>query len=289
MSRNQINLLLGGLVAALALAFWLLPDPKAPPTRETLTPLSRAAVQRISIEHVDADLIVLERDQGLWRLTAPINARAEDFQVGNLLELVERSAQASYPVAEIPLEQAGLAPPQFRVRFNDITLNFGTTDPLNHQRYVQVGERIHLITDVAPSTFDANPADLVDRRPLPPDMQIRSMDFGWLKLTRQENGSWAVTPASKDRGADAAQALADAWARARAAWVAPLPADAEFVADYRFASDSREIELSRLKGEELVLARRDLGLEYHMPEMLRSELFEMKPPGATDRIPEPED
>lgn len=290
--RFSLNLILAGIVVVLAVLWFFIPDPQAAAERDKLTALSRAAVDRISIEHVDADLIVLEKEQGIWRLTAPITARADDFQVGNLLELTSRHAQASYAATDIPFDQAGLGPPQFRVRFNDVVLNFGTTDPLNNQRYVQVAERVHLIADVAPSTFDANPLDLLDKRPLPPDMDIHSMDFGWLKLTRQDNGSWGVTPAEKDRGADAAQALADAWARARGGWIAPLDKDEKFMATYRFTSDKREIELSRVVSEELILARRDLGLQYHMPEALRSELLEMKPPrdategAATEAAPD---
>lgn len=284
MKRADTNILLAGVVLLLLVGLWLVPNPNKEPAQQTLTPLKRSVISRITLEHPKAPLIVLEKNLGIWRITAPLNARAEDFQVGNLLELAERRARASYAVSEIPLDQAGLAPPQFRLHLNDRILEFGGTDPLNNQRYVRSGNRIHLITDLSPATLDGNPVDLIDKRPLPSDLEITAMDFGWLKLTRTDKGGWLAEPAKMDRGADAAQVLADAWARARAQYISFVPKGTEFDAEYRFNGPGQEVVLSRVKvenpKEQLILARRDLGLLYHIAPQVRKSLFELKAPSS---------
>lgn len=282
MTAGRINLLLAGLVVVLVLVLWLSPDPDAEPEREVLTDLKRSSISRISIVHPGAELIVLEKQQGAWRLTAPLTARAEDFQVGNLLELAERRARASYPAAEIELESVGLQPARYELRLDDTALQFGDTDPLNNLRYVRLGERVHLISDLPPATLDASPYDLIDRRPLPPDMEITAIELPGMTLTRTETGGWQVTPESKDQGADAAQALVDAWARARASVVTEIADDAGFTEEYLFHGAGREIRLSRVKESGLVLARRDLGLQYRFSSHMQDELFELQAPDPDD-------
>lgn len=275
---GKLNLVLAILAAGLGLVLWLAPNPDAPPKREVLTSLERSDISRISIAHPDAELIVLEKAEGQWRLTAPLAARADDFQVGNLLELAGRKARASYAAGGMDLTAIGLNPPRYKLRLDEAVLGFGDTDPLDNQRYVRVGERVHLISDLPPATLDANPVDLIDKRPLPPDMQLLAAHLGALTLKKTETGGWEVKPAERDQGADAAQALIDAWARARASVVAELPENAEFAGELRFYGPDREIALARVKGDGLVLARRDLGLQYHFAEHMRDSLFELQPP-----------
>src|SRR5688572_15266105 len=92
-----LNVALAVAVVALALLAWLKPQKSEPELR--LSRLAAADVNRIAIELAGAPPITLERARDGWRMTAPINVRADDFQVQRLLALVDATAGERFAAA----------------------------------------------------------------------------------------------------------------------------------------------------------------------------------------------
>jgi hypothetical protein len=164
-----------------------------------------------------------------------------------------------------------------------VRLEFGGLDPIESRRYVRLGETVHLIEDPPSAALDADYHDLVARRLLPEDAQLTRIQLPGLSLTRSDKTGWTVTPAGADQGADAAQALADAWLRAQAMWVTPLDRRRRAQGEVRIQAGEESFRFVILdRQDQLLLARPELGVQFALSKTLASELFQLKAP------PEPE-
>ncbi|MEN8179061.1 MAG: hypothetical protein ABFS39_10620 [Pseudomonadota bacterium] len=138
--RSLINIALFVLAALLGLLIWRL-QPEAPPG---LTDLRPEQVYRIQITDRSGGEILLTRQNGAWML-GETSADAE--RIEQLLGICSTPSLKHFPAPQGDLQQFGLAPPAILLRLNDLELAFGSNDPLNGWRYVQITDRIHLIGD----------------------------------------------------------------------------------------------------------------------------------------------
>jgi len=140
MSKNlRLNLILLLVVGLLALLVWYAQPRPAPP----LTLIDPASVSRIEINDLSGRHILLLKQDNVWQ-TQAIPARK--VRIEQLLGICGTSSLESFP-APADLAPYGLEPAAIRLKLNDETLDFGTTDPLHGWRYVHYLDRIHLIAD----------------------------------------------------------------------------------------------------------------------------------------------
>ena len=290
MNRNRLNLLLLALVAGLTLTVVLTPDEEVAPV-PLLADLSADQLSSISISYPDQPNIELRKQDQQWQLTAPVSAVTEAIEVGALTDLVALSSTRQLAADDLDLAQLSLLPPKFEIRLNDQLLKFGGIEPLEYQRYVQVGETVHLISDPPSAALDADFSDLISKQLVPPGRKLTSVKLPDLLLSQADPG-WALSPPQSDVSADQLQQLADAWSKARALWnQAP-----EGELDY---SDQPQIELGlddgsqiqlRLYAKEpqLILARPAAQVHYHLSKALADDLLGLPPaaePVAADLDP----
>lgn len=159
--QTRFNLGLGLLVAALALIVWL--DQRtltqAPPP---ITELDPRQVQRIRLARQGVE-IILQRTPGGWQMAAPQAAPANPAQVEALLAIATAYSLERFPTPP-ELAQFGLAPPSAVVELDRTRIEVGGTQPVSHQRYLRIGDQIHLINDRFPHLLQAS----AERYILPP-------------------------------------------------------------------------------------------------------------------------
>jgi hypothetical protein len=278
MKRRHLNLLLGALALGLAATVYVgreKPEPPAPP----LTALNGTDINRILVRHSGHPDIRLEKRKNEWWLTAPVETRAETVEVGAILELAGRGSQRRYPVAEMDLGGLGLDPAGWTVQLNDVRIELGGVEPIEARRYVRLGDNVHLIEDPPSAALDADYNDLVARRLLPADVKLTRIRLPGIALSRSGKDGWAVTPATADKGADAAQRLADAWQQAQAMWITPLNRKRGAQGTVEIQAGDEQFRFLILdRKDQLVLARPELGVQFTLPKTLDSDLFELKPP-----------
>lgn len=226
LSRNRtlLNLLLLAAAAMLGAALWL--DRRAEPPPEPLTPLSAGEIAAMRVEYPGSPAIALKRTDAGWRLTSPVEGRAEGSEVRRILRLAGTEVRREYPAGEIEAAGAGLAEPPYTVVFTDdeggkVRIALGDETPLESGRYARVGDTVYLIPEPDIRALDAEFSDLVARDLLAGDAELVKIELPDATLTRAETGGWKVTPEDADRGADAAQKTVDAWRNARALWMKP--------------------------------------------------------------------
>ncbi|MFN2309784.1 MAG: DUF4340 domain-containing protein [Gammaproteobacteria bacterium] len=281
-ARIWLNLLM--LAAVLVLAAVTVYKPGIEPDTELppLTTLAPDAVQRIEIQRGDSTL-ALERRSGGWWIAGEPAVPADPLQVDMLLRLPGESPQRSYAAADLDLAQLKLVPGLSRVRFDDREFVFGDTDPLQGLRYVQVGDRVHLINDRYQGVLQGGHTQLASRRLLPDGAEITALELPGLSARKQDDGGWTVAPAPERLSADAAPRLAQAWNRASALWVRSYqPAEGGEPITLTLADGSQiHLELRRAPGE-TVFARPDLGLQYQFPEASARPLLTLEMPAEAE-------
>jgi len=281
-SRNLLNILLLLGAAALAATAWYRPGKAPPKAPQTLTGLKPGQIHQVRITRADHPPIVLRKRDSHWYLEGKPELPAAQFAVASILRLADQKATRSYPAGQLDPAKLKLDKPRITVTFNDgPAIAFGTTEPLEHQRYVQVNGKIHLIHDEVERLVETGRTGFVSRRLLPLNATLDALDLPDLKLERDKQGNWKVHPAHKKASADDLQALADAW----------TAASALTVSRYQPGKDGRSHGTVKVtfkhhaavqftivhRKPELVLGRADLGLAYHMGSDAAGRLLSLRP------------
>lgn len=275
--RLPLNLTLAAAVVVLSALLWFNQPAKSDP--EPITPLERDTIRRVTIEFPDAATIRLERGESGWQLHAPVDTRAEEASVDQILRLAERESKHAMKLADVEPGTIGLDPPGQRVTFNDTTVALGARQPIKNRRYARVDKTVHLIDEPNMRVLNSDYVDLVARRLLPEDADIERLELPEATLVPTEQGGWDATPKQADRGADAAQKTVDLWKRTEALSVDPAK-DTE--PRGRVAIETAEhgtLTFEVLAREpQLLLRRPDIGVTFHVAGNRAAPLLEMRHP-----------
>lgn len=281
--RAVLNLLMLGAVAGLSALVFLQPGIETPPPVPTLTDRTPEAIARVRIERPGQTAVVLEKREGGWLMLEPLSLPANGFRIQTLLEVLGAATERSYAVQDLELARFGLDPPRASLVLDDLHLDFGDTEPLSGRRYLRVGDRMHLVTDRFYHPIVSGAPGFVHLGPLGPEAEPVAIEVPELTL-RLQGGRWVAEPEHSEAGADAVQGLVDAWRTAQAITVRAL----ESPGAGRPAAvtlKGQEAPLRFLVSETshaLVLARPDVGIQYHLPRESGDRLLRLRlptPPG----------
>jgi hypothetical protein len=240
-----------------------------------LSTLKRDDVKRLRLERAQAtetagknqvdtggrSSVVLIRQSKQWMITAPFPARGETIPIERMLSILDARSTVRY--AATGLERYGLDKPQAVLTLEDQSFAFGAVNNMTREQYVLTRNGVYLVPlayiTALPRTADALLALRLFAADEAPE-RFELPDF----TAEVRNGAWALSPDTPDSSPDERNAWADNWRNASATRAAR--------SDKRVASqsitvglkDGRSIALGILQREpELVLVRRDEGVEYH--------------------------
>lgn len=282
-ARSLLNLGLLGLAAALAALVYWEPGVDAPAELPKLTALSPAAVEHVVIHPQRGEEIRLDKEQGVWMMRAPVATYANEFRIEALLGITRADSHAQFDAGALDPAKFQLDPPASVLRLNDVELAFGGSEPLDNRRYVRNGATVHLIDDEYFYRLQMRFTAFVSNRLLPPSgtpVQIRLPEFG----VSRSGADWTLTPAQEQPSADAFNEFVEAWRQAQAVEVDRYAGEASRGMIIVSFEDAAPLEFLLLETEpELVLARADLGLRYHLTaEQARNLLSAPHPAAAAD-------
>lgn len=273
-NRWMLNLALAAVVLGLAALVYFRPAPQAPPG-PPLTALSATAVHKVRIDR-GGEAIVLERTADGWRLQAPIAARANEFNVDSLLRLVSISSSFQTAADPAALGMYGLDKPLLRLQLNDEEIAVGAMHPMRQQHYVRYRDQVHLIPSYVLASAFQHYTNFIDTRLLEEGRTLRALRLPNLSLV-QKDGTWQREPPLKEQelSVDRLNELVAEWENARALSVqkfTPRPAQAQVRLTFATAPETLTLAILAYKPQ-LILARRDEGLEYHFPEEVGKRLL----------------
>jgi hypothetical protein len=291
-TRTLLNLGLALLIAALVLVAVYQPglEPEALP-QPIMTGIDPQGVSEITITRTARDPVRLSRHDGRWYLDGEAQRLpAAEFQVRALLRLLQATSNVTYAAGDVDLAALGLQPPQATLAVDGTEIRFGTTDALQDRRYVQLGKQIYLIEDQYQHLLGAEAWSFVERRLLPQGSTISGLELPEYTLQYSDTGGWRIEPDPGDISADDLQQWIVNWENATALHVS-AGEDEETGEPVRIHLRGVEMPLEfRLisRSPDLVLARPEWGIRYHLATSLADSLFsppEPKPEAGSDTEP----
>lgn len=287
-TRNWLNLALLGGVALLVLVVIYQPGLNTPQPLPRLTALVPANITHIRIERDGAAPIALERKAQDWIMTAPVRMPANTFRVETMLQVAQAESHTHLDAATVGLADFKLDKPRARLWFDATEIAFGATEPLNGRRYVRVGDSVHLISDTVYFDLTGVFTAFADTALLAPESRLTQLDLPTLRLARLREGGWmqapnrAQVPPEPEVSMDMINALLDAWRHARAIQVRPYAtpvsagAEPDNVVFIHLEGAEQPLRFDIVsRAPDLVLARADLGVQYHFPAAAVRQLFSL--------------
>jgi len=114
---------------------------------QPLTALDPAVVQRVEIRCRDCTTRRFERAGAGWRMLEPYAQPANAEAVARLLGVLHASVRTRAKLSEYDAAKLGLAPAQFTLKYDDLIIEIGNEDPIEHDRYVRVCAELLRVPD----------------------------------------------------------------------------------------------------------------------------------------------
>lgn len=114
---------------------------------QPVTQLDPARATHLEIRCQSCTARVFERVDGVWWMKQPHNAKANPEAVARLLAVVHALARTRAAIAGYDAAKLGLEPPQITVIADATRIDIGGEDPIDHDRYVRVGEELLRVPD----------------------------------------------------------------------------------------------------------------------------------------------
>lgn len=156
----------------------------------------------------------LQKSATTWQLVAPIAMAADAFRVRSVLNVFATPSLQTYPLDHAALAQYGLAQPQVRVKLDDEWYVFGAATAVAQRRYLQQGERLHVIAEPELAMFTSGWAFFAERKLLPQDVHLLSLQLPGLGDLALQAGEWRLN-AEAHVSQDDALALVQRWQQAQ--------------------------------------------------------------------------
>jgi hypothetical protein len=284
--RALLNLWLAVALMALVWVVWQEPGHAPKPAAVKLTELAPAAIDKIVISNHNGSISFLKQD-GAWQMVTPIKIAANPVRIDSLMELAQAESVSRFAAKGRDLAQYGLDKPAIQVRFNDTELLVGGVTPVGQQRYVKLGDTIHLIADRFQFDLTADASAFVSRDLVPHGKKIVAVELPHAKLSLDAKHQWSLTPPDKGLSQDALQRVADEWRDAQALRVAAYdkrPEQGAVVIRVEGAPQPLRYEIIARKPE-LILARPEIGMQFYLaPEQAERLLDNIKPAAAAAAV-----
>ena len=271
-SRLFLNLLMVimlGILISIALLYQ--PQENA---EKKLTPLDINTIQSITIPRKKAD-IILHKQGEHWQMTSPYQMPAHDFRIKQLLKLSQLKSTKIYHANELDLKTFALDPPRARIQFNNTWIELGTSNPVSQQRYIKSGNRVLLAHDDNYPLINSQPSSFVSLLLLNKNTDIQAIILPDQQLQKQQQ-KWQLKPENKNISADDIQTFIQNWKMAQAFGVHAYMKRKQ-LGQVIIKTKNRELifEITDKKPW-LILARPDLGIEYHLDESMGDKLLSIQ-------------
>ncbi len=245
-------------------------------SQKRITPMQAADIQRLRVENAD-QIIDIERQDGQWMITSPIQWYANQLAVNRLATLSEQPLHSKLASSQIDLSTIGLRIPRAIVTLNDTAIAFGSTNRIGNRRYLLIPPNVYLVDDIHYAFISQGLAGLVDPRLLPPGLDLQSLRLP-SGLLEQRNGEWTFDGKPDPR----ADRLVGQWRQLQAAAIKPYqPRGTPLQKIVATTADGRTIEFFVLSiRPDIIIARPDLGLQYHFADSRYYDLLALDRPAA---------
>ena len=259
--NNILNLVLFIVVISLASIIYF--SEEVSTELDRLSSIDTDAIARISIMHNKNVTDIVKDEHDLWQITQPIDIAANDFRINSVLELINAPVHNKYSVTEINLANIGLDKPVTTIKLNDMAISFGIVNPATELRYIRLADTVYTIEDVYYPLLSSNFSTLVSLNLLPRNSKIEKLILINQTISRGENGFWQSNIAIS---ADNINKTIDHWQNDQAFGVHSYLERKQLGEVFVYLEGQQQPVSFIITDIDpwLVLARPEIGLEYHL-------------------------
>ena len=269
---NILNLVLSIIVITLAIVIYY---SEAPNTQlDRLTDLDVNSISSIDIRHNKNKTSLIKNSQR-WEITQPISVAANDFRINSLLKLLNAPVHKQYSVDEVNLNDTGLKKSATKISFDGQEITFGIDNTATGLRYIQSNNSVYTIEDVYYPLISSNFSTLVSLNLLPDDSRINKLILRNQTITKNLMGFWQ---SNIELTADNINEVIDDWQHAQAFGVHEYIKREKLGEIIIYLENVKEPITYIIADDDpwLILARPELGLEYHINIEAYNKLIEPK-------------
>lgn len=279
-SRLLLNVFLLICVIALGAFIFYSPEPSTSEVIRLGGPTDKE-IKNLTIQRKGLADIYLEKHNNVWWMTNPYKVRANTVPIIALLDLRKAISHSRFSIDNKNLNDYGLQPAKASVALNGVEYLFGNIEHINKRRYILKNKTVHLTTDLFYHRVRTNTETFISPKLIPDNSQITSLTLPDLTLNKSAHGEWLISGAnsSEDTSNDAVQILLDHWQNKQAIQVLPAKITGDEQAIQLVFSDNSKIDfLVKTSGNNFILIRKDLGLQYRLPSNAVKDLLTLVQP-----------
>ncbi len=262
MNKNNIlNLVLFIVVISLASVIYF--SEEVSTELDRLSTIDITEISSIEIRHNSNTTAIEKQADGHWQITRPVNIAANDFRINSVLELLKAPVHSRYSVNEINLASIGLEKPATTIRLNELNIAFGIVNPATELRYLRLGDSIYTIEDIYYPLLSSHFGTLVSLNLLAKDSRIEKLILLNQTISQGEKGFWQ---SNITISADRINQIIDHWQYDQAFGVHSY-LEREPLGEVFIYLQGQPQPISFLITDTdpwLILARPEIGLEYHL-------------------------
>jgi Domain of unknown function (DUF4340) len=267
LKNNILNLILFIFIISLASVIYFSEEKST--ELEKLSATDITDITSITIRH-NQNTTILFKQKGIskqkdkhWQITQPVSIAANDFRIKSILKLINAPVHNKYSVNKIDLKKIGLDKPDTSIKLNDKTIAFGVTNPATNLRYVKLEDFVYTIEDVYYPLLSSSFGALVSLKLLPENSEITKLILINQTISRDDKGLWQ---SNIGISADNINKTIDHWKNDLAFGVHGYMQRNSLGKVFIYIKNQQQ-PISYLITDTdpwLILARPELGLEYHL-------------------------
>lgn len=271
MTKNTLNLILLAIVIALTAFIYF--SEKKNTELERLTNIVPDSISSIIITRKNNTVTLSKQDNNQWEITQPTLVPANDFRITSLLKLINAPVHNKYSMNEIELNNIGLEATDTGIQFDQQMIYFGVINPITNLRYIRMNDSIYTIEDVYFPLINSHYSTLVSLNLLPSNSQIEKLTLLNQTIEQDENNRWQ---SSIGTSPDNVSKILDRWKNAQAFGVHKyMQRDNLGKIAVTLKSPNNIMRFVVTDKEPwLIIARPDIGLEYHLEIESYAQLIE---------------
>lgn len=258
---NILNLVL--FVIVISLAFVIYYSEEEDTRLQTLSDIDLNQVSSIRIHHNTNSTSLIKNEKGRWWITQPVSIAANDFRIDSILNLLNAPIHTQYPLSEVDIDSIGLTDATTTVEIDDSLIYFGIINPATNLRYIRLNQMVYTIEDVYYPLISANFGALVSLNLLAANDIIEKLVLPNQTIDKDDSGRWQSNVAIS---ADTIVRTIEHWRSKQAFGVHEyLQRDALGEVSIYIKDQAQPVNYIISDTDPwLILARPDIGLEYHL-------------------------
>lgn len=227
--------------------------------------LKAADIDSVTIRTADSGMKLI-KSAGRWIFDDPLNWYANNIAIERIIDIVNARTDSKLPSNEIDLSTLGLQFPKAILGLNDQQIAFGATNNIGERRYLLVNDNVYLLKDRYLPFITQGIHGLLDRRLLPRALSVESLKLPDQTISKLPDSGWgsdnaALSAAQAARIIDNWQALEASRIQQYRQQITPKQKITAIIDQHN------EIEFYVISiSPQLIIARADLGIEYHFKE-----------------------